>query len=150
ARLDWRGPMFPTRLALVTAALFPAPAARAADQADYLRDVKPILSARCYPCHGALRQKAKLRLDTGALIRKGGRSGPAVVPGKSAASLLIDAVTGKDRARMPPEDEGPALSERQIALLKAWIDRGANAPDEPVPEDPRKHWAFQKPVRPPL
>src|SRR5262245_2239711 len=115
----------------------------AGEPIDYRRDVKPILSSRCYPCHGALRQKAGLRLDTGALIRKGSRGGPVVVPGKSDESLLLDAVTGKDRPRMPPEKEGPALTEKQIAVLRAWVDQGAKAPDEPVPEDPRKHWAFQ-------
>ncbi|HKB39268.1 MAG TPA: PSD1 and planctomycete cytochrome C domain-containing protein, partial [Gemmataceae bacterium] len=125
-------------------------AARAGEPVDYRRDVKPIFSSRCYSCHGALRQKAELRLDTGALIRKGSRSGPVVVPGKSDDSALIDAVMGKDRTRMPPEKEGAALTEKQIAVLRAWIDQGAKAPDEPVPEDPRKHWAFQKPVRPPL
>jgi hypothetical protein len=56
---------------------------------------------------------------------------------------------GKDRDRMPPEKDGAALTREQIALLSAWIDQGAKGPpDEPVPEDPRKHWAFQKPVRP--
>ena len=132
---------------IAVAYLAPPPAAT---PVDYRREVKPILSRSCYPCHGALRQRAKLRLDTADLIRKGGRSGPAIVPGKSAASLLIDAVTGKDRMRMPPAKEGPALAERQIAVLKAWIDQGARAPAEPVPEDPRKHWAFQKPIRPAL
>src|SRR5258705_463630 len=63
----------------------------------YLRDVKPVLSARCFSCHGAVRQKARLRLDAASLIRKGGRSGPALVPGKADESLLVKAVLGKDR-----------------------------------------------------
>ena len=54
-----------------------------ASTVDYSRDVKPILSNRCYDCHGALKHKAGLRLDTAALMRKGGDSGPAVVPGNS-------------------------------------------------------------------
>src|SRR5262249_27525028 len=124
------------------------PAARAADPVDYLRDVKPILSGRCYACHGALQQKRGLRLDNAALIRKGGKSGPAIVPGKSEESLLIEAVTGNGRLRMPPEKDGSALTPKQIETLKAWIDQGAKAPDEPIPPDPRKHWAYQTPVRP--
>ncbi|HMC65468.1 MAG TPA: PSD1 and planctomycete cytochrome C domain-containing protein, partial [Gemmataceae bacterium] len=115
---------------------------------DYGRDIKPILHARCFACHGALRQKAGLRLDAVQLIRQGGKSGPAIVPGKSADSLLIEKVTGNDRSRMPPKSEGSPLSGKQIALLKTWIDRGAKAADEPIPEDPRKHWAYQVPVRP--
>jgi hypothetical protein len=49
---------------------------------------------------------------------------------------------------MPPEKEGEALTAQQIETLRSWIDQGAKAPDEPIPEDPRKHWAFQPPRRP--
>lgn len=133
-------------LALV---LLSAAPARPAEKTDYLREIKPILQARCYACHGALRQKAGLRLDTGELIRQGGDSGPAIVAGQSAASLLIHAVTGRnDVPHMPPRSEGEPLAEGQIALLRNWIDQGAIAPPEPVPEDPRKHWSFRPPVRP--
>src|SRR5207248_4538059 len=100
--------------------------------------------------HGALQQKGGLRLDAGQLVRKGGKNGPVVAPGKSADSPIVDAVLGKDRSRMPPEKEGPPLTEQQITLLRGWIDQGAKAPDEPIPEDPRRHWAFRKPVRPAL
>jgi Protein of unknown function (DUF1553)/Protein of unknown function (DUF1549)/Planctomycete cytochrome C len=118
---------------------------------DYLRDVKPLLQSRCWSCHGALRQKANLRLDTAPLIRKGGKSGSALIAHNSSGSLLIDAVAGINGAtRMPPKTEGPALADKEIALLKAWIDQGGAAPQEAVPEDPRKHWAFQPPIRPPL
>ena len=57
------------------------PAAPAAE-VDYVRDIKPILTARCSACHGAVRQKAGLRLDAGQLVRKGGKKGPVVVPGE--------------------------------------------------------------------
>jgi hypothetical protein len=120
-----------------------------AEPVDYLRDVKPLLTSRCISCHGAIRQKARLRLDTAALLRQGGRSGPAVVPGKHAESLLIERVTGAGGLRrMPPESEGTALRDQEIATLKAWIDQGARAPAEPIPPDPRRHWAFQEPARP--
>lgn len=119
----------------------------AAEPVDYRREVKPILSSRCVSCHGALQQKAGLRLDASPLIRKGSKNGAILTPGKSADSLLIDAVLGKDRSRMPPEKEGPALTDRQMTLLKTWIDQGAKMPDEAIPEDPRKHWAFVPPRR---
>lgn len=117
---------------------------------DYLRDVKPVLKQRCFACHGALKQQAKLRLDTAALIRTGGRHGPAVVPGRAAGSLLIRRVIHPDATgRMPPV--GKPLTEAQVALLRAWIDQGAPAPAGERPEeDPRTHWAFRKPVRPPV
>src|SRR6185437_1262768 len=120
----------------------------AAEPLDYDRQVKPILKARCYACHGALKQKAGLRLDTGASIRRGGDGGPAVVSGQSAESPLIERVTASDSAeRMPPE--GSPLTAEQVGLLRAWIDQGARSPADERPEaDPRRHWAFVAPVRP--
>jgi hypothetical protein len=117
------------------------------EQVDYLRDVKPIFTNRCVACHGALKQKAGLRLDTAASLKKGGESGPAVVAGKSEESLLLEAVTGSDGWRMPPE--GEPLSAREIGLLRAWVDQGADTPTgESEPVDPRSHWAFLPPIRP--
>jgi len=115
---------------------------------DYDSQIKPILAARCFSCHSALRQQAGLRLDTAALLRKGGHSGPAIVPGNSAKSLLVQMITGVLGTRMPPQDDGAALSEEQIRLITAWIDLGAPAPHEPTPPDPRDHWAYQPPLRP--
>src|SRR3954468_2516958 len=66
----------------------------AAERVDYLRSVKPILAARCYACHGALKQKNGLRVDAVGLLKKGGDAGPALVPGKSAESLLVEYVRG--------------------------------------------------------
>src|SRR5204862_3904308 len=99
--------------------------------------------------HGAIRQKASLRLDTAALIRRGGESGPAIEPGHSGESVLIERVTATEVAeRMPPESEGVPLSPVEVATLRAWIDQGAHAPPEPTPRDPRQHWAYQSPRRP--
>ena len=117
------------------------------DQVDYLRDVKPILSRRCYSCHGALKQENELRLDTGALAKKGGGSGPGIIPGRPAESLLIQAVKGLNAvAKMPPE--GEPLTPQEIELLERWIISGATAPDSEVPADPTKHWSYQTPRRP--
>src|SRR5262245_35687105 len=116
------------------------------EKIDYLRDVKPILARRCYACHGALKQRSGLRLDTARAIRRGGESGPAIEPGKSAESLLIDAVTGAEGvARMPPRSEGEPLKPEEIAAVKAWIDQGAEGPADEAPQpDPRTHWAFRR------
>jgi len=124
------------------------PSALAAE-VDYAGDIKPILKARCYACHGALRQKSDLRLDAAQFIRRGGEGGPIFEPGNSAASTIIERVSDSGELRMPPAHEGEALSAVQIASLKRWIDAGAPAPDtEEVPPDPRQHWAFIKPIRP--
>src|SRR3954451_20752369 len=132
---------------LMASLLFPGPL-DAQEGVDYVRDIKPLLGRRCVACHGALKKNAGLRLDTAANMRTGGDSGPAVVAGKGSESLLIDAVTGDEDWRMPPAEEGAPLSAEEIARLRAWIDAGAQAPDEVEPEDPRTHWAFQTPVRP--
>ena len=134
-----------TPLLLVAAAA----TARADGPVDYTRDIKPILRQHCVACHGAKVTKSKLRLDTAASAVKGGSSGPAVVPGKAAESLLIDAVKGNGMERMPLKRT--ALSAKQIALLTAWIDEGAKAPANEKPDvRPEEHWAFKAPVRPPL
>ncbi len=116
---------------------------------DYARDVKPILAARCYVCHGARKHKGGLRLDTAASILKGGDGGPAVEPGDPEASLLIEVVTAAEGLRMPPEGEGEALPADLVDRLRAWIAAGAPAPAEESPQrDPADHWAFRPPSRP--
>ena len=91
-------------LALVLAATtaFAAPV-------DYEREVKPIFREHCAACHGVLKQNGSLRVDTGASLRQGGDSGPAVVPGKPADSELVKQITpGKDGKGLMPKS-GPAL-----------------------------------------
>ena len=129
-------------IALITAS---SRVAAAAD-VDYLRDIKPIFTARCNACHGPLKHKNDLRLDTAAGARTGGSGGPAVVPGKSGDSLLIAAITGANGLQlMPPE--GEPLTAEQISLLKAWIDQGAPSPADERPLDPLDHWSFKPAVR---
>jgi len=101
---------------LSAAALVLAPAGwlRAAEAVDYLRDVKPLLAARCSACHGALQQKGGLRLDTAMLVREGGNSGPAVVPGKTDRRTLLEAVGHAGKLQMPPPR---ALADRAILAL---------------------------------
>lgn len=114
---------------------------------DYVTQIKPILVARCYACHSALRKKSGLRVDTASLLIAGGDAGPAVVPGKSAESYLISMLTGESGTRMPPENEGSALKDSEIALFKRWIDEGAHAPAETPLPDPRAHWSYHPPSR---
>jgi len=106
--------------------------------------VKALLAAKCHSCHGALKQKAKLRLETRDLMLKG----EVIVPGQAAKSLLIERVEDLSEDRMPPPEDGAALKPGEIALLRRWIDGGAKAPaGEPVPQGPGEHWAFQVPRR---
>src|SRR5688572_29042478 len=98
-------------LAILSTAFSPL-VVRGADEkkVDYVAEIKPILSARCYACHSALRKKSGLRLDTAALLIAGGDSGPTIQPGDADQSLLVDMITGELGVRMPPEGEGEALS----------------------------------------
>ena len=140
--INWTG--LPFLLALTATAL------HAEESVDYGTQIKPLLRERCYACHGVLKSESSLRVDTVDFTRQGGDSGPAIVPGNSQQSLLIERVSDTDEAmRMPPE--GEPLTAEQIALLLTWIDQGATAPPDEQPEqDPREHWSFRLPVRPPL
>ncbi len=121
--------------------------ASALAQDEAYAQVKALLAAKCNSCHGTLKQKAKLRLDTRASMLKS----EVIVPGQALESLLIERVEDMSEERMPPPEEGAALKPDEIALLRRWIDGGANAPvGEPVPQDPGDHWAFQVPRRMPL
>src|SRR5689334_7031462 len=97
---------------------------------DYARDIKPLLAEHCVRCHGVKKQESGLRLDTAALAKRGGDSGPAIVSGKPADSLLVRALTGvNDVSQMPPEGEGKRLNDEQVRLIKRWIEQGAPAPE---------------------
>jgi hypothetical protein len=135
-------------IVLIASLLVSSPLTAAGDEVDYVKQIKPILAARCYACHSALRKKSGLRVDTGAELTAGGDAGPAIVPGKSGESYLVSMLTGESGTRMPPENEGAALTAEQIALFKKWIDEGAHAPAETPLPDPRDHWSYHPPTRP--
>ena len=116
-------------------------------EADYLTVVKPLLRDKCFSCHGSLKQEGGLRLDAASLIRKGGESGPAYQVGSATKSLMLQRITADDDSRMPPPDEGARLTTEEVAKVTHWIDNGAVAPDEAIPEHPSKHWSFQPPLQ---
>ncbi len=127
------------------------------------KDVLPIFQVRCVACHGKGRQEAGLDLRTRASRLKGGRSGPAVVPGNPDRSPIIQKI---ESGEMPPVELQLANSVRpptaaELQLLRRWIEAGA-PPDPPVSaadasngtpaitEKDRSFWSFQPPVRPPV
>ncbi len=122
-------------------------ASLASAQVDYVRDVKPILAKHCYRCHGASQQKGGLRADTVAFMKEGGDTGASLTPGDSRASILVQVLLGthEDISQMPYKK--PALADADIAAIRAWIDAGAAAPVNEVP-DKAVHWSFVAPVRP--
>ncbi|HIE96511.1 MAG TPA: DUF1549 domain-containing protein, partial [Fuerstia sp.] len=128
---------------------------RADDKADFFeKNVRPLLVQKCLECHSGSTPEGSLLIDGIAALSQGGTSGPAVVPGKPAKSLLLGrVVTNDEDLLMPPEDR---LSEKEVATLKKWIEDGAIWPKSEngeweTTEDRAQHWAFQpvKEVAPP-
>src|SRR5262245_40277316 len=114
-------------LAIVCGALWIATPAAAQTQAvDYEKDIRPILTNRCFGCHGPRQQQSGLRLDLRQNALRGGDYGVVIVPGSSANSKLIQRLIGSDAGlQMPPTGELPA---EEIAVLRKWIDAGAEMP----------------------
>jgi hypothetical protein len=103
------------------------------------REILPILAANCFTCHGPdeKQRETKFHFDTqeGAFAEDG-----IIVPGNAAKSVLVKMITEPDPAkRMPPADSGHTLTDRQIDLLRRWIDEGAKWDT---------HWAYTPPERP--
>jgi WD40 repeat protein len=95
---------------------------------DFEKEILPVLSTNCLACHNRTKAKADLVLETPTDILKGGESGPAVVPKKSAESLLLSVSAHRAEPVMPPKGNKVAaanLTPEQLGLLKLWIDQGA-------------------------
>ena len=118
---------------------------------DFEKEVFPIFQARCAGCHGEAQQMGEFRLDTRLVALKGGASGPAIVPGKGAESPLVRRIAHTEGVNAMPMG-GEKLPPGQIALIRAWIDQGADWPDQVGSKNAKvgQHWAFVAPKRPPL
>ena len=144
----------------VIAVLYAAPGSMlwAQEPTDFFESkIRPLLVAKCYECHSAETKKHKggLQVDTKEALLKGGETGPALVAGNPAKSLLMSAVRWADKdLQMPPKEQ---LSAHEIADLEAWIKMGAPDPRtgtheltniEKHLENAKQHWAL-KPVTKP-
>jgi mono/diheme cytochrome c family protein len=90
------------------------------------KDIKPIFEKSCVKCHGAEKQKGKLRLDSLEASLKGGENGESIVKGSSAKSPLVHTIARLDPdSAMPPDGKGDPLTKEQIGIVRAWIDQGA-------------------------
>ncbi len=114
---------------------------------DFNQDVQPILASNCFSCHGPdpEMRKAGLRLDLEeSAFRKRPGHPDAIVPGHPEKSELIKRIESRDpHYLMPQSSQGEAkpMKPEEIAILKEWVKEGAVY---------RPHWAFDKPVKPPL
>ncbi len=116
-----------------------------AGSVDFDRDIQPILSDRCFQCHGpdAGQRQADLRLDTAeGILAPAADGGHVVVAGKPDQSRLYQRLSSTDPdLQMPPPDSGLKVTSQQAELIRRWIQQGAEY---------RQHWAFERPVRPQL
>src|SRR5688572_17253302 len=120
--------------------------ALAADRTiEFNRDIRPILSDKCYRCHGsdATAKGIPLRLDSEAAATADlGDNKHAIVPGNLESSQLVRRITAEDEAvRMPPAYSGLKLTDREIETLRSWITQGAKW---------QLHWSFIPPKRYPI
>ncbi|WP_395743811.1 DUF1549 domain-containing protein [Prosthecobacter sp.] len=123
--------------------------------AFFEKKIRPVLAEKCYKCHAENSEKIKggFVLDTREGIRRGGDSGPGVVPGNLAKSLVIESLhyTNKDM-QMPPEKSGGKLPDSVIADFEQWVRMGAPDPRDGAAsvvksewdtEKAKNHWAYQ-------
>src|SRR5688572_21763739 len=115
----------------------------AAEGIDYSRDIRPILSDKCFVCHGpdVANNKSKLRLDTEAhALADLGNGRRAIVRGDTTQSQLIKRIAAENRSLvMPPVYSGLKLSKQEIEKLTEWVAQGAPW---------QQHWSFIPPKRP--
>ncbi|MGC6448901.1 MAG: DUF1549 domain-containing protein, partial [Pirellulaceae bacterium] len=112
-----------------------------AQEVDFDRDIRPILSNNCFACHGPDQntREAELRLDDKDSVFSD-RDTPLITPGKSSASELFRRISSTDENEMmPPAGFRKKLTDDQIELIKNWIDQGAEW---------KQHWAWTAPNRP--
>jgi len=98
----------------------------APDSAELFAKVKPILVERCSTCHGVEEARSGLRVDSREALLRGGKRGPAIVPGEPGKSLLVQAVLQTGPLKMPRRGK---LTQEQIEALEQWIHAGAPWPE---------------------
>jgi cytochrome c5 len=94
----------------------------------YEKDVAPIFVAKCQVCHSGNLTEGEFDVGTHAALMKGGKRGPAVVPGKAEESRLWQMSSHRVKPIMPPKTEDNPLTPEEVAVLKLWIDQGAKGP----------------------
>jgi cytochrome c553 len=113
--------------------------------------IRPVLAANCFECHGPKKQESDVRLDSREGMMIGNSDGPVIVPGDAEKSRLVKAVRRKGEIKMPPEK---AIPEAAVEALAIWVKAGAPWPEQKVATSSnstadsiataaKRHWAFQ-------
>ncbi len=119
---------------IILASIILASIAVAAEEVEFNRDIRPILSEKCFFCHGpdAGHRQADLRLDVDAIAKQ-----HAITSGNADESELIARLISTDpETKMPPPESEKTISDEEIELIRRWIDQGATY---------QGHWAFRPP-----
>lgn len=92
----------------------------------FAKDIKPLFEKSCFKCHGAEKQKGKLRVDSLEATLKGSENGEILTKGDSKkGSLVVSIARLEEDSAMPPDGKGTPLTAEQVGLVRAWIDQGA-------------------------
>lgn len=137
----WQGPLNRTAVwlaCLMVSGIWRPLAAEPERKVDFAREIRPIFNKHCVACHGGVKRAAGISFIVRARALSPAKSGAVPIkPGDPSHSELIRRVTSTDDdERMPPPEHGPPLAEREIALLRNWIQQGAEW---------EEHWAYVKP-----
>ena len=141
-----RSSFFSSLVALAAIAAGVAPA----DDALFESSIRPVLVDTCFRCHGGERVSGGLRVDSRAALVGGGDSGPAIVPGDPAKSLLVQAIARHDDVSAMPPELDKALRPEQVAAFERWIGADALWPAAAAAFEVEGHWAFAPVADPPL
>ena len=120
--------------------------------------VRPVLAANCFECHGPKKQESDVRLDSREAMMIGNSDGPVVVPGDPDRSRLVKAIRRQGDIKMPPDKP---LPQPAVEALASWIKAGAPWPEkdaaisaassaESIAAAAKRHWAFQPVREPPI
>jgi hypothetical protein len=114
------------------------------DEDHFEAKIRPVLMRTCFKCHGGDKTSGGLRVDSRESLVKGGKKGPAIVPGNAEAGLLLQAIRYTDEDfRMPPKER---LAGNVVEDFARWIKAGAPWPKSAAaPAAGARHWAFQLP-----
>jgi Protein of unknown function (DUF1553)/Protein of unknown function (DUF1549)/Planctomycete cytochrome C/Concanavalin A-like lectin/glucanases superfamily len=152
------------RAALAVSIAAGAVAAPTPEQTEFFeRKIRPVLAAECYECHAGKKAKGGLKLDWRGAVEKGGDTGPAIVPGNAAKSLLIQTIRHEDADLKMPKN-GAKLDDDVIADFVAWVNMGAPDPRDQPPSEQlagastwdttlalrKAWWSFQPRRQPPI
>ncbi len=92
----------------------------------FAKDIKPLFEKSCFKCHGAEKQKGKLRVDSLEATLKGSENGEILTKGDGKkGSLIVSLARLEEDSAMPPDGKGTPLTPEEVGLVRAWIDQGA-------------------------